>query len=46
MKEEMIMVKKEEYQKLKKQANIDMEFLSNLISSLRDIKEGRVRRVK
>ena len=46
MKQEMIMVPRKEYVKLKKQATIDLEFLAQLMNSFKDIKEGRVRRVK
>lgn len=46
MKQEMVMVPKGEYEKLKKQADIDIELLHQLLASFRDIKEGRVQRVK
>ncbi len=46
MAQETVTIPKEEYQKLKKQAQIDMDILQQLISSFKDIKEGRVRRVK
>ncbi len=42
----MITIPKEEYKELKKQSKIDMDILKQLISSFKDIKEGRVRRVK
>ena len=37
---------KEEYKTLKKQAKIDMDILYQLMSSLKEIKEGMVRQVK
>lgn len=43
---ETVTIPKKEYENLKKQAGIDMEFLKELMSSFKDIKEGRVRRVK
>ena len=46
MKEEMISISKQEYEKLKMQSNIDVELLEQLMESFRDIKAGRVRRVK
>ena len=42
----MINIQKKEYEELKKQAKLDMDILHQLISSFKDIKEGRVRRVK
>ena len=46
MSQEMVTIPKSEYEGLKKQAEIDMDILEQVIGSLRDIKEGRVRRVK
>lgn len=43
---EMISIPKDEYEKLKMQANIDVDLLKQLVRSLKDIKEGRVTRVK
>ena len=43
---EMIRIPKDEYERLKMQANIDMNLLRQLVKSLKDIKEGRVIRVK
>ena len=43
---EMITISKEEYNRLKTQANIDVDLLKQLVRSVRDIKEGRVIRVK
>ena len=44
--EEMIKISREEYEKLKMKANIDLDLLRQLVNSLKDIKEGRVIRVK
>lgn len=43
---EMVKIPKEEYEKLKMQANIDVRLLKQLAESFKDIKCGRVRRVK
>ncbi len=43
---EMISIPREEYERLKMQANIDIDLLKQLVRSLKDIKEGRVKRVK
>lgn len=43
---ETITIPKHEYENLKKQAMIDMDFLRQLMSSLADIKAGRVRQVR
>ncbi len=43
---EMIKIPKDEYEELKMQANIDVDLLKQLVRSLKDIKEGRVIRVK
>jgi hypothetical protein len=43
---EMVSISKEEYEKLKMQANIDLDLLRQLVNSLKDIKEGRLTRVK
>jgi len=42
----MITITKEEYNKLKMQANVDVELLQQLMESFKDIKSGRIRRVK
>ena len=42
----MISIPKDEYEKLKIQANIDVDLLKQLVKSIKDIKEGRVIRVK
>jgi len=44
--QETVTIPKAEYLKLKKQAKIDMEFIKDIMSSLADIKAGRVRRVR
>jgi hypothetical protein len=43
---EMITVPKAEYERLKLQANIDTELLMQLVASVKDIKEGKVLRIK
>ena len=43
---ELIKISKDEYERLKMQANIDLDLLKQLVGSLKDIKEGRVIRVK
>ena len=43
---EMIKIPKTEYEKLKMQANIDVDLLKQLVRSVKDIKEGRLIRVK
>jgi len=42
----MISIPEDEYERLKMQADIDMDLLKQLVRSLKDIKEGRVIRVK
>lgn len=44
--QDTVTIPKSEYVKLKRQANIDLKFLKELVSSLADIKAGRVRRVR
>ena len=39
---EIVKIPKDEYEKLKMQANIDVELLQQLVKSLKDIKSGRV----
>ena len=39
---ETINIPKDEYEKLKMQANIDVELLQQLVRSLKDIEAGRV----
>jgi len=40
-----VTISKEEYLKLKKSVEIDKDLLNQIVSSLEDIKAGRVRRV-
>ena len=40
---ETITIPKQEYEMLKKQANIDVELLMQFLESFKDIKEGRVK---
>ena len=42
----MVSIPKDEYERLKMQANIDVDLLKQLVRSLKDIKEGRVIRVR
>lgn len=44
--QETITISKNKYNKLKRQAKIDVEFLKELIGSLSDIKTGKVRQVR
>jgi hypothetical protein len=44
--QEMITIPKEEYEELKKRAEVDVELLQQLMQSFKDIKEGKIRRVK
>lgn len=46
MAQETVTIAKEEYEALRRDAEIDRDFLKHLMESLRDIKEGKVRRVK
>ncbi len=43
---EMIKIPKEEYERLKMQANIDVELLQQLVRGLKDIKQNRVIRTR
>ena len=43
---EMISIPKDEYERLKMQANIDLDLLKQLVRSVKNIKEGRVIRVR
>ncbi len=42
----MVTIPKKEYERLKKQADVDVELLKQLIQSFKDIKQGKIRRVK
>jgi len=44
--QETITIPKEEYLRLRQQAEIDADFLKELFSSLLDIKTGKVRQVR
>lgn len=44
--EDMIKIPKEEYERLKMQADIDLDLLKQLVRSLKEVKEGRIIRVK
>ena len=46
MKQETITIPKEEYERLKKLEKIDWELVQSFKNSLKDLKEGRIRRVK
>ena len=46
MEKDTVTIPKKEYEKLKMQANIDVELLRQFLESFKDIKEGRIRRVK
>jgi len=42
----MITIPKKEYEELKMKANIDINLLEQFMESFKDIKAGRIRRVK
>jgi len=44
--EKMIKIPKQKYNKLRMQANIDIDLLKQLMESFKDIKQGRIRKVK
>ena len=44
--EDTVVISRKEYERLKKLANIDADLLKQFVESLKDIKAGRVRRVK
>ena len=46
MEKNNVTITREEYEKLKMMASIDVDLLKQLMESFRDIKAGRVRRVK
>ncbi len=46
MEKQTVTISREEYEKLKRMANIDIDLLQQFMQSLRDIKEGRIRKVK
>ena len=43
---ETVTISKEEYELLKKQSQIDLDLLKQLLEGFNDIKEGKIRRVK
>lgn len=43
--EETVTIPKKEYLKLKKLEKVDKELINKIVSSLEDIKAGRIRRV-
>ena len=43
---ETVTISKHEYAELKRKADIDEQLLKGLIQGLRDIKEGRIKRVR
>ena len=43
---ETVTIPKQEYEELKRKAEIDEELLKDLIQGLKDIKEGNIRRVR
>lgn len=44
--EDTVTISKEEYEILKRSSSIDSDLLMQLIKSLKDVKCGRIRRVK
>ena len=44
--QDTVTIPKAEYIKLKRQAEIDVDLLKQFLESFKDIKEGRIRRVK
>ena len=46
MKQETVTIPRQEYEELKKKANIDEGLLRDMIQGLKDIKEGRIKRVR
>jgi len=46
MKSDTVTIPRQEYEKLKMQAEVDIELLKQLMESFKDIKEGRIRKVK
>lgn len=45
MSQETITITKEEYERLKKLEKVDHDLISQLVESLEDAKQGRIRRV-
>ena len=46
MKQETVTIPRQEYEQLKRKENIDEELLRDMIQGLKDIKEGRIKRVR
>ena len=46
MKTDTVTIPRHEYEELKMRAEIDVDLLKQLMESFRDIKEGKVRKVK
>jgi len=46
MKSDTVTISRQEYEKLKTRAEVDVELLKQLMESFKDIKEGRIRKVK
>ena len=46
MKNDTVTIPRREYEELKMRAEIDIDLLKQLIRSFKDIKEGKIRRVK
>ena len=46
VKQETVTIPKKEYELLKKQSNIDVDLLRQLIASFKAIKQGRVTKVR
>ena len=46
MKQQMVTITKEEYLQLKEQAEIDTEFVKELIQSFENIQAGKIKRVR
>lgn len=46
MKGDTVTISRQEYEQLKMQAEVDVDLLKQLVASFKDIKEGRIRRVK
>ena len=44
--EEIVKIPRKEYEELKLRANVDVDLMKQLVASFKDIKQGRVRRVK
>ena len=42
----MVTISKEEYERLKEQANIDIDQLKQFLESFKNIKKGKIRMVK